>query len=172
MKKIAILFLCIGMFVSSFAQQGDENFTASKILDEYVQYNRSKMFISYVYVSKAMMKVVNTKDLLSQINGINGSSLIDKLSSIQIVGVELSNKNSLQGTMMTLVQRSGFERLLRLQNNYSTTELFFHKKEVKRNNEAIPAELLLLYDDPKSCKVIVFSGNFTLDDVVKAMKKR
>lgn len=172
MKKIAILFLCIGMFVSSFAQRSDGVCTASYVLDEFVQNNRSKMFISYVYVSKAMMKVADTKDLLSQINGINGSSLIDKLSSIQIVGVELSNKNILQGTMMTLVQRYGFERLLRLQTNYSTTELFFHKKEVKKDNKVIPAELLLLYDDPKCCKVIVFSGNFTLDDVVRAMKKR
>lgn len=172
MKKIAILFLCIGMFVSSFAQQSDENLTASKILDEYVQYNRSKMFISYVYVSKAMMKVADTKDLLSQINGINGSSLLDKLSFIQIVGVKIVDKNSLQRTMMTVAINDGFERLLRLQSNYSTTELFFHKKEVKKDNEVIPAELMLLYDDPNWCKVIVFSGNFTLDDVVRAMEKR
>ncbi len=171
MKKIASLLLCLLLAVSTFAQKSSENLTASRILDEFVQYNRSKIYVSYVYVSKAMMKVVDTKDLLSQIRGIDSSSLINKLSSIQIVGVEPANKQSLQTTMTTVVIQDNFERLLRLQNNYSTIELFFHR-EVKKGNQTQPAELLMIYEDPKSYKVIVFSGNFTLDDVVKTMEKR
>lgn len=167
MKKFTFLFLCLLIALSSVAQENTE-----KRIDDYVLAYRSKMYISYVYVSKAMMKVVDTKDLLSEVNGINGSSLINKLSSIQIVGVQ--NKPDTRRTWQYVVRAlvsNSFEKLLRLQNKDTTTELYF-RKEMKIKNEILPAELLMVYEDLESYKVIVFRGNFTLDDVVKAMEKR
>ena len=166
MKKFIFLFLSLVIALSSVAQDSTE-----KSIDDYVLAYRDKMDISYVYVSEAMMKVVDTKDLLSQVNGINGSSLINKLSSIQIVGVQNNpdTKRIWQYVVMGLVSNS-FEKLLRLQNKDTTTELYF-RKEMKKKNEPLPAELLMVYEAPKSYKVIVFRGNFTLDDVVNAMKR-
>ncbi len=166
MKKIASLLLCLLLAVSTFAQKSSE-----KRIDEWVQYNRNKMKITYVYVSEAMVKVVDTNDLLQQFQ-INGNSLVDKLTSIQIVAVDNNprNKNVWQYAASELVAKD-FEKLLRLQNSETTTELYFHK-EIKSVPGTLPAELLMVYEDAKTYKIIVFRGKFTLDDVVKSMKKR
>lgn len=159
MKRIALIILFLGMIITSFAQSRVE-----KTLDEFVLACRNRMYVSYVYVSEAMMKVVDAKDFLSQVKGINGNELINLLSSMQIVGVEDKNKRTLQNLVTGIVLSDNYEKLLRLQNDNSATELFFHKG--KSN------VLLMVYEDPKWYKVIVFSGKFTIQDIVNAMEKR
>lgn len=159
MKRIALIILFLGMIITSFAQSRVE-----KTLDEFVLFCRNRMYVSYVYVSEAMMKVVDAKDFLSQVKGINGNELINLLSSMQIVGVEDKNKRDLQNIVTDIVISDNYEKLLRLQNDNSATELFFHKG--KSN------VLLMVYEDPKWYKVIVFSGKFTIQDIVNAMEKR
>lgn len=159
MKRIALIILFLGMIITSFAQSRVE-----KTFDEFVLACRNRMYVSYVYVSEAMMKVVDAKDFLSQVKGINGNELINLLSSMQIVGVEDKNKRTLQNLVTGIVLSDNYEKLLRLQNDNSATELFFHKG--KSN------VLLMVYEDPKWYKVIVFSGKFTIQDIVNAMEKR
>lgn len=166
MKKLGCVILFLATMFSAFA------YDVVKDMDMFVQEWRDHMYISYVYVSKSMMDMVDSRNTLSQINGINGNALRGKLSTIQIISVnnDPQSKRALS-TAITESISNGFEKLLRVEGYDESTEIYF-RKETKSKHEASPSALVLISESGRKYKVIVFTGTFTLDDVVKTMDRK
>ncbi|MDE6715243.1 MAG: DUF4252 domain-containing protein [Muribaculaceae bacterium] len=166
MKKLGCVILFLATMLSAFAND------VVKDMDMFVQDYRNHMYISYVYVSKSMMDMVDSRKTLSQINGINGNALRGKLSTIQIISVNNTPQSkALLSTAITDSMSDGFEKLLRVEGYDESTEIYF-RKEVKSKRESSPATLVLISEAGGKYKVIIFTGTFTLDDVVKTMERK
>lgn len=132
--------------------------------------NRPDSHISYVYVSEVMMKLISKKNILTNIPGINAKALVDKLSTIQIVtvpGLYQSEIRQVKNLVMSLTVYSDsnqFESLLSIEENGVNTELFFGKKKSKS-----PAALIMTTKSASQYSVVLFTGDFTIDNVLNVL---
>ena len=135
--------------------------TASAQVKEFEKYADTKN-VTYVYISKSMISMVGK---MANMRGVDVSSLSNKLSAIQIItsddkvaGTKL--KKEVQG----ILSSGKYEKLMQINDDDSKVNIYH--TEGKQQSAVV-----MISDGDGSVTVMVFSGKFNMDDVMKMTKK-
>lgn len=135
--------------------------TASAQVKEFEKYADTKN-VTYVYISKYMIGMVGK---MANMPGVDISSLSNKLSAIQIItsddkvaGTKL--KKEVQG----ILSSGKYEKLMQINDDDSKVNIYH--TEGKQQSAVV-----MISDGDGSVTVMVFSGKFNMDDVMKMTKK-
>ena len=135
--------------------------TASAQVKEFEKYADTKN-VTYVYISKSMIGMVGK---MANMRGVDVSSLSNKLSAIQIItsddkvaGTKL--KKEVQG----ILSSGKYEMLMQINDDDSKVNIYH--TEGKQQSAVV-----MISDGDGSVTVMVFSGKFNMDDVMKMTKK-
>lgn len=120
--------------------------------------------VTYVYVSQFMLKLAG-KAAAPSVNGVDLKSIMSKLKGLQVVTAENKVQASkLKNDTYAYVEKYHGELLMQVDEDGEKVRIYFH--EGKRNSV-----IILLQEDKEETVVVVFSGSFTLDDVMKMVKQ-
>ena len=116
--------------------------------------------VTYVYISKYMLGAAGKKAAPS-VPGVNINSLAGKLSGIQIISSENSAAQSkLKAEVKTIMAQGNYELLMQMNEDDTKVNIFHHEGKQQ-------SAVIMLVDEEDEITVIVFSGKFTLEDVMK-----
>ena len=136
--------------------------TANAQLKEFEKYADTKN-VTYVFISKFMLRMVDASSAPS-VPGVNTQSLMKKLNGIQIISSD--NKNAiarLKADAQSIVKQGKCELLMQVDEDGDKVRIYH--REGKQQSVVI-----MMADEEDEFSVIVFSGTFTLDDVMKMTK--
>lgn len=136
--------------------------TANAQMKEFEKYADTKN-VTYVYISKFMLRMVDASSAPS-VPGVNTQSLMKKLNGIQIISSD--NKNAiarLKADAQSIVKQGKCELLMQVDEDGDKVRIYH--REGKQQSVVI-----MMADEEDEFSVIVFSGTFTLDDVMKMTK--
>jgi len=152
MKQTIIkALLCVLVVLSSL--------TANAQVKAFEKYADMKD-VSYVYISKFMLGMVG-KQATPQVPGVDVKSLASKLSGIQIIHADSKNaQNKLKNDIKALIAKDKYELLMQMNEDNSKVNIYHHIGK----QQSIVA---MLVDDKDDVTIMVFSGKFTLEDVMK-----
>ena len=133
-------------------------FTASAQVKEFEKYADTK---NVTYISKYMIGMVGK---MANMPGVNISSLMNKLSGIQIIHSEdkvarTKLKNEVQG----ILSHDKYEKMMQINEDASKVNIYH--TEGKQQSVVV-----MITEEDESVTVMVFSGKFTLEDVTKMVK--
>jgi len=100
--------------------------------------------VSYVYISKYMLSMAG-KNAAPKVPGIDIKTLANKLTGIQII---------------TIMEKDNYELMMQMNEEDSKVNIFHH---IDKKLSAV----IMQVEEDDEVTVIVFSGKFTLDDVMK-----
>jgi len=119
--------------------------------------------VTYVYISKYMLGLAG-KNATPSVPGIDIKTLTDKLTGIQIITSEdASTSKKLKGEVKTIRDNGKYELLMQVNEDDSKVNIFHH---IDKGQSAV----LMQVEDGKELTLLVFSGHFTLDNVMKMAK--
>ena len=152
MKSIAIrIILCVAMMVLSLQ--------ANAQVKEFEKYADTKN-VTYVYISKFMLRMVGQGSSPS-VPGVNTQSIMNKLNGIQIISSEEKTSAArLKAETQNIIKQGKYELLLQVDEDDEKVHIYH--REGKQQSVVV-----MLSDDDGDVSVIVFSGTFTLEDVMK-----
>lgn len=152
MKSIAIrIILCVAMMVLSLQ--------ANAQVKEFEKYADTKN-VTYVYISKFMLRMVG-KGSSPSVPGVNTQSIMNKLNGIQIISTEENSAAArLKAETQSIIKQGKYELLLQVDEDDEKVNIYH--REGKQQSVVV-----MLSDDDGEVSVIVFSGTFTLEDVMK-----
>ena len=116
--------------------------------------------VTYVFISKYMLKMAG-KNAAPSVPGVDFQTLANKLTGIQIITTE--NKGSqakIKSDVKAIMAKEKYETLMQVEENKSKTNIFYH---VNKQQSAI----IMQVEADGELSILVFSGKFTLDDVMK-----
>ena len=152
MKSIAIrIILCLAMMVQSLQ--------ANAQVKEFEKYADTKN-VTYVYISKFMLHMVG-KASSPSVPGVNTQSIMNKLNGIQIITSEEKTAAArLKAETQSIIKQGKYELLMQVDEDDEKVRIYH--REGKQQSVVV-----MLSDDAGEVSVIVFSGTFTLEDVMK-----
>ncbi len=152
MKSIAIkIVLCMAMMALSLQ--------ANAQVKEFEKYADTKN-VTYVYISKFMLRMVG-KGSSPSVPGVNTQSIMNKLNGIQIISSEEKTSAArLKAETQSIIKQGKYELLLQVDEDDEKVNIYH--REGKQQSVVV-----MLSDDDGEVSVIVFSGTFTLEDVMK-----
>ena len=152
MKSIAIrIILCVAMMALSLQ--------ANAQVKEFEKYADTKN-VTYVYISKFMLRMVG-KGSSPSVPGVNTQSIMNKLNGIQIISSEEKTSAArLKAETQSIIKQGKYELLLQVDEDDEKVNIYH--REGKQQSVVV-----MLSDDDGEVSVIVFSGTFTLEDVMK-----
>ena len=116
--------------------------------------------VSYVYISKYMLGLAG-KNAAPSVPGIDTQTLANKLTGIQIITSENNAaQKKLNNDVKDMMARDKYELLMQMNEDDNKVNIFHHE------NSQQSAVIMLVEGDDETT-VMVFSGKFTLDDVMK-----
>lgn len=115
--------------------------------------------VTYIYISKTMLKLVGTTAIPS-INGIDINEFGSKLNSIQIITSEKSSKKSLKTEALSIIKKDSYEKIMQVSEEDNKVDIYF--KEDKKGSI-----IVMVNDEKDSTVLIVFSGNFSMANILK-----
>ena len=116
--------------------------------------------VSYVYISKYMLSMAG-KNAAPKVPGIDTKTLAGKLTGIQIITSEdNATQKKLQNDVKSIMAKDKYELLMQMNEDDNKVNIFHH---VGKQQSAV----IMLVDGDDETTVMVFSGKFTLDDVMK-----
>lgn len=115
--------------------------------------------VTYIYISKTMLKLVGTTAIPS-INGIDIKEIGSKLNSIQIITSEKSSKKSLKTEALSIIKKDSYEKIMQVSEEDNKVDIYF--KEDKKGSI-----IVMVNDEKDSTVLIVFSGNFSMANILK-----
>ena len=119
--------------------------------------------MTYVYISKFMLKLAGAKASPS-LPGVNTKSLMDKLDAIQIISAEEKLAAlKLKADTRDIVKRGKYGLLLQVNEDDEKVDIYYSVD--KRHGIVV-----MLVEEDDEVNVSVFSGKFTLDDVLRMTK--
>ena len=119
--------------------------------------------VSYVYISKYMLGMAG-KAATPSVPGVDMRSLARKLSGIQIINSEEKTARAkLKNDVKGILARDKYEVLMQIREDGSKVDIYhcIGKRQ---------SVVVMLTDEADSATVMVFSGTFTMDDVMKMTK--
>lgn len=119
--------------------------------------------VTYVYISKYMLGMAG-KNLTPSIPNVNIKTLASKLTGIQIITSE--NKAAcakLKSDVKAILQQGKYELMMQINEDDSKVNIY-------HNIGKQQSVMLMLVEEDDEVVVMVFSGKFTLDDVMKMTK--
>ena len=116
--------------------------------------------VTYVFISKYMLSMTG-KSAPPSVPGIDTKSLAGKLTGIQIITSENNAaQKKLKSDVKSIMAKDKYELLMQMNEDDNKVNIFHHI------NKQLSAVIMLVEDDDETT-VMVFSGKFTLDDVMK-----
>ena len=116
--------------------------------------------VSYVYISKFMLNMVG-KQATPQVPGVDVKSLASKLSGIQIIHADSkSAQTKLKNDVKALISKDKYELLMQMNEDNSKVNIYHH---IGKQQSVVA----MLVDEKDDVTIMVFSGKFTLEDVMK-----
>ena len=136
--------------------------TASAQVKAFEKYADTKN-VTYIYISKYMIGMVGK---MTTMPGVDISSLSNKLSAIQIITSEdkaagMKLKKEVHG----ILSNGKYEKLMQINEDESKVNIYH--SEGKQQSAVV-----MISDGNGSVTVMVFSGKFSLDDVMKMTKNK
>ncbi len=155
MKAIVIkIMICVAMLMSGIQ--------ANAQVKEFEKYADAKN-VTYVYVSKFMLQMAG-KAAAPSLPGMNTKSLMGKLTGIQIITSEdKSAATRLKNDTQAIVKQGKYELLMQVDEDEQKVRIY-HREGKKQS------AVVMLTDEEDEVAVIVFSGTFSFDDVMKMTK--
>ena len=135
--------------------------TASAQVKEFEKYADTKN-VTYVYISKYMIGMVGK---MANMPGVDVSSLSNKLSAIQIItSDDKAAGTKLKKEVQGILSSGKYEKLMQINDDDSKVNIYH--TEGKQQSAVV-----MISDGDGSVTVMVFSGKFNMDDVMKMTKK-
>ena len=155
MKSIAIkIIMCVAMLVASIQANAQV-----KAFEKYADMKN----VSYVYISKYMLSMAG-KNAAPSVPNVNMKSLTSKLTGIQLINSdEKAARTKLKNDVSSIIARDKYTLLMQVKEDGDKVDIYYH---VDKRNSAV----VMLVEEDDEVNVIVFSGTFTLDDVMKMTK--
>ena len=152
MKSIAIkIIMCVAMLVASLQ--------ANAQVKAFEKYADTKN-VTYVYISKYMLAMAG-KNAAPSVPNVDMKSLANKLTGIQLINSdEKVARTRLKNDVYSIITRDKYTLLMQVKEDDEKVDIYYH---VDKRNSAV----IMLSDDAGEVSVIVFSGSFTLEDVMK-----
>lgn len=116
--------------------------------------------VTYVFISKFMLGMAGKSTEFS-VPGINAKSLSNKLSGIQIITTE--NKSALtklKNDVKGIIAKDKYELMMQINEDDSKVNIYHH---IGKQQSAV----IMLIEEDNELVTMVFSGKFTLEDVMK-----
>jgi len=151
MKTTVKIILCVAMLMASV--------TTNAQVKAFEKYADTKN-VTYVYISKFMLRMVDASSAPS-VPGVNTQSLMKKLNGIQIISSD--NKNAivrLKADAQSIVKQGKYELLMQMDEDGEKVRIYH--SEGKQQSVVV-----MMADEGDEFTVIVFSGTFTMEDVMK-----
>lgn len=119
--------------------------------------------VSYVYISKYMLRMASNSSMPS-VPGVDTKSLASKLTGIQIISTEEKTARAkLKNDVKDILTHDKYEVLMQMREDGDKVDIYHC---VGKQQSVV----VMLMDEDDSATVMIFSGNFTLDDVMKMTK--
>ena len=136
--------------------------TASAQVKAFEKYADMKN-VSYVYISKYMLGMAG-KAATPSVPGVDMRSLARKLTGIQIISTEEKTARAkLKNDVKGILARDKYEVLMQIRDDGSKVDIYHC---IGKQQSVV----VMLTDEADSATVMVFSGTFTMDDVMKMTK--
>ena len=134
--------------------------TANAQVKEFEKYADTKN-VTYVYISTYMIGMVGK---MANMPGVDISSLSNKLSAIQIITSDFPDAGKkLKKEVQGILSSGKYEKLMQINEDDSKVNIYH--TEGKQQSAVV-----MISDSDGKVTVIVFSGKFLLDDVMKMVK--
>ena len=152
MKQIIIkTLLCVVMAAGCL--------TANAQVKAFEKYADMKN-VTYVFISKYMLGMAG-KNATPSVPGVDVKTLLNKLTGIQIISSEnKAARTKLRNDVSAMMAKDKYEVLMQMNENDSKVNIF-HSIDKKQS------AVVMLVEDNNEVTVMVFSGKFTLEDVMK-----
>ena len=119
--------------------------------------------VSYVYISKYMLGMAS-KSSMPSVPGVDTKTLGSKLTGIQIISSEEKTARAkLRNDVKDILARDKYEVLMQIREDGDKVDIYHC---VGKQQSVV----VMLMDEDDSATVMIFSGNFTLDDLMKMTK--
>ena len=152
MKQIIIKIL-IGIVVASCSLHANAQVKA------FEKYADAKN-VTYVYISKYMLSMAG-KNATPSVPGVDIKTLAGKLTGIQIINAEnKAAQAKLKNDVKGIISRDKYELLMQMNEDDSRVNIYHH---ITKQQSA----LVMQVEDKEELTLMVFSGKFTLADVMK-----
>ena len=146
--------LCIMVAISSLTVNAQV-----KAFEKYADMKN----VSYVYISKYMLGMAS-KTSMPSVPGVDTKSLASKLTGIQIISSEEKTARAkLRNDVKDILARDKYEVLMQIREDGDKVDIYHC---VGKQQSVV----VMLMDEDDSATVMIFSGNFTLDDLMKMTK--
>ena len=152
MKQIIIKTL-LGIVVALASLQ------ASAQVKAFEKYADAKN-VTYVYISKFMLGMAG-KNATPSVPGVDIKTLAGKLTGIQIINAEnKAAQAKLKNDVKGILARDKYELLMQMNEDDSQVNIYHH---IAKQQSAVVMQV----EDKEELTLMVFSGKFTLEDVMK-----
>ena len=116
--------------------------------------------VTYVYISKYMLGMAG-KNATPSVPGVDIKTLAGKLTGIQIVSTEnKAAQEKLKNDVKAILARDKYELMMQMNEDDSKVNIYHH---IAKQQSAVVMQV----EDNEELTLMVFSGRFTLDDVMK-----
>jgi hypothetical protein len=152
MKQTFIkFFLCVVVAMCSL--------NASAQVKAFEKYADMKN-VTYVYISKFMLGMAG-KDAAPSVPGVDISNLSKKLTGIQIITTENKGARSkLREDAKSIIAKDKYELMMQINEDDSKVNIYHH---IGKQQSAV----IMQVEEDDEFVIMVFSGKFTLEDVMK-----
>ena len=152
MKQVIIkVLLCIVVALGCL--------TANAQVKAFEKYADTKN-VTYVFISKYMLSMAG-KNAAPSVPGIDTKTLAGKLTGIQIItSVDNATQKKLKNDVKSIMAKDKYELLMQMNEDDNKVNIFHH---VDKQQSAV----IMLVEGDDNTTVMVFSGKFTLDNVMK-----
>lgn len=132
---------------------------ANAQVKEFERYSNAKN-MTYVYISSYMLNLAG-KAAAPSLPGVNTKALMGKLSGIQIISSDDPKASArLKSNTQAFVGNERYELLMQVDEDSEKVRIYYRKSKHQ-------SVVVMMSDKDGEVSVIVFSGSFTLDDVMK-----
>ena len=153
-QKMIRTLLCIIVAISSLTVNAQV-----KAFEKYADMKN----VSYVYISKYMLGMAS-KTSMPSVPGVDTKSLASKLTGIQIISSEEKTARvKLKNDVQDILAHDKYEVLMQIREDGDKVDIYHC---VGKQQSVV----VMLMDEDNSATVMIFSGNFTLDDLMKMTK--
>ena len=152
MKQIIIKTL-IGIMVATCSLNANAQV---KAFEKYADMKN----VTYVYISKYMLSMAG-KNATPSVPGVDIKTLAGKLTGIQIINTEnKAAQAKLKNDVKGIISRDKYELLMQMNEDDSKVNIYHC---IAKQQSAVVMQV----EDEEELTLMVFSGKFTLDDVMK-----
>ena len=116
--------------------------------------------VTYVYISKYMLGMAG-KNATPSVPGVDIKTLAGKLTGIQIVSTEnKAAQAKLKNDAKSIMAKDKYELLMQMNEDDSKVNIYHH---IAKQQSAVVMQV----EDNEELTLMIFSGKFTLEDVMK-----